>query len=886
MKKFDLKKDFPFLLGAFLIPLFLMGAIHAAIGVWPFGEKSILVLDLNGQYVYYFEALKDKIAEGGSLFYTWSRAMGGEFMGIFAYYVASPFALIPALFSEGWMTEGLMTMVLLKVGLCGATMAFYLHRTRPDDKIKAVIFSTMYALSSYAVVQAHNTMWIDALIYLPILTYALEELIKKGRFKLYVIILTLTLTANYYIGFMICIYVVIYFLYYYAAHNENNENNFYYEDFHFVRSAVRAGGYSIVSACMSAWVLMPAYYSLTFGKTTFSDPSFAPELKFDPLDMVSKFFIGSYDTVEPHGLPFVYCGTLVLLLLPMYFISKRFSARKKIAAGAVLAVFAVSFSVTTLDLVWHGFQRPNWLNYRYSFMLIFLMLVLSYKVLCELEHIKFTKLTVTAAAVILLAFIIQKLGYEHFGTEAVVGTFVCAAALLLALHAVKYGYLERGGVLILCVIIMVEMFCAGLLNTNALDADVVISTRRSYNDFMNRVTPIVETIKEGDTGFYRMEKTLHRKTNDNLALGIKGLSNSTSTLHEAQIKFLEQMGYSSHSHWSKYLGGTPASDSLLGIKYIISEAPVGEGLYELYAQDEEHKLEAYYNPYAMPIAYGVSSGIKDVQFDSFESPFTRLNTVFAAMLGRGEAVDLFVEIPIEETTTNNLSSSFVSEHIKYTIANEGDSTARVTYKITCVNNKDVYMYIPTRYQREAALSVNSYSKGTYFGNETMRIVNLGSYSKGTMLYVNLTLKEDELYVLNNAENFFYYMDDDVFKEVMTELKDSPLEVTDYSDTHIDGKITVAEGDDLLFTTIPYDEGWKVKIDGKSADLIKTADSLIAVKISQGEHTVEFEYLPGMFVLGIAVSIGGVLVFGVLWFVNSKARKKRQQIWRHSVDIKE
>ena len=320
------------------------------------------------------------------------------------------------------------------------------------------------------------------------------------------------------------------------------------------------------------------------------------------------------------------------------------------------------------------------------------------------------------------------------------------------------------------------------------------------------------------------------------------------------------------------------------VKYIISEAPVQPELYELYAEDKEHKTEAYLNPYALPIAYGVSSGIKDVRFDSFETPFTRLNTVLAAMLGRGEAVEVFKELPIEETTTHNLTSAFTSNHIKYTVESEGNGTARITYKITCTNDRNVYMYIPTEYQREVSLSVNSYSKGSYFANETMRIVDLGSYDVGTILYINLTLKEDEVYIRNNADNFFYYMDDELFKTTMTELNDSPLTVTDYSDTHISGNITVNEGDDLLFTTIPYDKGWSVKIDGESAELLKTADSLLAVKISGGEHTVEFKYLPNEFVMGISISIFGVIAFAAVCLISVKQQKKRKQIWLNSVDM--
>ena len=105
------------------------------------------------------------------------------------------------------------------------------------------------------------------------------------------------------------------------------------------------------------------------------------------------------------------------------------------------------------------------------------------------------------------------------------------------------------GALILAIVVLLEMFCGGLANMNSLDADVVISTRTSYRSFIDRVQPLVEEVQAQDSSFYRMEKTLHRKTNDNLTLGMRGLSNSTSTLNAKVIQFLNRAGLSSKSHW-------------------------------------------------------------------------------------------------------------------------------------------------------------------------------------------------------------------------------------------------------------------------------------------------------------------------------------------------
>ena len=43
---------------AFLAPCLLMYVIYFARGTFPFGNESVLVLDLNAQYVYFFSALR------------------------------------------------------------------------------------------------------------------------------------------------------------------------------------------------------------------------------------------------------------------------------------------------------------------------------------------------------------------------------------------------------------------------------------------------------------------------------------------------------------------------------------------------------------------------------------------------------------------------------------------------------------------------------------------------------------------------------------------------------------------------------------------------------------------------------------------------------------
>ena len=167
----------------FILPVIIMWIIYICMQVFPFGEESVLVLDLNGQYVYFFEELKNIIYGDGSLLYSFSRPLGGEFFGIFAYYLSSPFSFIVALFPASYMTEALLIMFLLKTGCCGLTFGVYIDATRKRNPVSTVLFSAMYALCGYAVVMQHNTMWIDNLILLPIIMLGIENLIKYGKIR-------------------------------------------------------------------------------------------------------------------------------------------------------------------------------------------------------------------------------------------------------------------------------------------------------------------------------------------------------------------------------------------------------------------------------------------------------------------------------------------------------------------------------------------------------------------------------------------------------------------------------------------------------------------------------------------------------------------------------
>ena len=923
LKNHPVVKEYSYLLLCMLIPAVLIYLIYLARGEHPFGDGSVLVLDLNGQYVWFFEALRNFVRGDAELLYSFSRQLGGEFLGIYAYYLASPLSFFVSLFPKERMLEALLGLFMIKGALCGASFGFYMHKTsKKPNKIAIVIFSISYALCSYAIIQQHNTMWIDAVMWLPLITLGIESIIKHGKFKLYVVSLAIAVFSNYYIGYMLCIYCAIYFFIYYLGNSEKFRNNPMREKFHFFRSLGRIVGYSVLALGIAAVIILAAYYSLNFGKTTFSDPSWKVEWKFDLMDFFFKLLPASYDTVRPEGLPFVYCGVLTILLVPAYFASKKYSTREKIFSGLLLLILFLSFSVNVVDLVWHGFQKPNWLNYRYSFMFSFYLCVLACRAMTDLDRtsIRFARVFDISAIILILSYGIK----ERYGeTKTYSNTFLyfslaAVVIYLFMLVIIRKSKQKQFASFALACIVIVELFLNGFWGINGLFGDVGYSPYSRYNNFLKEVRPIVETVQEKDDSFYRMEKTFYRSNNDNMALNIRGLSGSTSTLNKETIRFLNSMGYASKAHWTKFLGNTPVADSLLGIKYLITDQAIYDTYYDVFATDENGKYTAYLNPYALSIAYGVSDDLLEFELgfveetkkatddekeegqalkntlssikglvnkwlsieennatkyvDNYTNPFDRLNAIIGAMLGEEEPVAVFVPVNavVDKTEKVTVKDSYADKRIiGYMSSGTGSS---ITVKGDALpTDAEIFFYAPSLgFPREVELSLSvnggtAAKKGTFNANDTARIISLGMQKQDSTLSMKMTLKGKDLYTEKDA-NYFWYIDMEAFQDAMARLGQNQLKIEEFTEHSFEGTYTASQANEVVLTTLAYDNGWEVWVDGKQVEVTKALGALIAFRVGgeAGEtHDIRIVYNPTTINVGLIVSIISICIFILL-----------------------
>ncbi|MCM1227531.1 MAG: YfhO family protein [Clostridium sp.] len=900
---------------AFLIPVVIMYAAYAIFKIYPFGDESVLVLDLNGQYVYYFEALRDAFwGSGKSILYNWSRNLSGGFAGIIGYYLASPYTLIVLLLPRTMLLGSLLIMQLAKIGSSAVTFCYYLQKSKKLSPMHSLIFSQLYALCAYGVIQLIDPMWLDALVLLPLIVLGIEYLIDDGRKLNFIIPLAIMMVANFYIGYMVCIFTALYFFYYviFGCKNAGRKNRLYEIWQAFVRIGVSAAA---ALAC-AAFMILPVYNALALGKFDFSDPSFKYATQFNPLDFLAQLMVAQYDSVNVQGLPEIYCGLLTLVLVPLFFLNKQINTLKRVGYAVLAFVLFGCMCIRPIDMVWHGFQMPNWLPFRYSFTFSFVLLCMAAETVKNFKGVKLPAICGTLGGIVLFLLVtlsrVAEGKVEHIAKRDI---WICIAfaavySLIVFICTKKEKLFPIIAPIALVVLSSGELIYNCVDTLKAEDKELSYSTRSSWYNFIDTGKELTEQLYEYDDGFYRADKTesYRRTVNDNVAFGLRGISHSSSVMNARTINFLAAMGYYTGGFESDYGGSNPLADSVLGIKYSIDKnykENVGTEDYKRYTdpaynkvfsyeyKDEEDKdciADVYENPYALSIGFMADETIKNVNEFGTDNIFKSQNILLSTLCGDTD-IDLDAEVfrsfteyfKSIDVDKNNFILNSVSEtpygenQTQYT-AGEGDPTVDMIFNAPSDN--PIYIFFKTDNQKKVNLWINTEKDengnftsefdfiNTYFEDHHYCTMCLGSFEPGTEIDLRMTVANEYTIV---RDFFFYELDEDLLAESINQLKQNQWEITKASGRSLEGTIT-AESGQMMMTSIPYEPGWTVRVDGKKTEPVEIAKALIGVNLEPGEHTVKMTYTPPGLTAGIVLLIAGIGFIVVLYKYDKKNNK--------------
>lgn len=809
------------ILAAFFVPLLIVIIVCIDHGVYPFGDRCILHVDMYHQYCPFFTELMDKLKTGGSPFYSWSIGLGSDFVSLYAYYLASPLNLLLLLCPRGAVIEFMTLLVILKIALSGVTFGYYLKQHFRIDHLAISIWGTAYALSGFMAAYAWNIMWLDCVVLAPLIILGLERLIKEGRPMLYYVTLALSIWCNYYISIMICIFLVLWFLFYWCQNRKNG-----------IMSWVRFAVYSLLAGGTGAVLMLPTAIVLGYSSTEGVSFPKSVEWYFGMMQELARHAVLTDSYTGAEHWPNLYCGVFVLVFVVLFFFNRRISWKKKLGYGMLVALFVLSFANNYLDFIWHGLRFPTSLPGRQSFLYVFVLLVISYEAFLHIKSSRLWHVALAAASNVAFWVVAYRVTDEEMiSADAFLATAIFAGSylVLVALYLAGTDKIRQWMLWVGCFAMLAEL----TLNFDVTGLDT--TTRSTYvenlNDYRQVLSVVEEQMEEEGDLFYRTEE-LERKTKNDAALsGYYSLTQFSSLMNLNVSHFYQDVGMEGGKNFYCANGATPLLASMLSLRYVIADNDMEENpLRRLVTSSGETWL--YENTHVLPLGFMMSEEVVEAwNYDNVGD--IHAQNELAELLGATEQM----LVPTASISVNG-ESSFTAE---------ADGFYYATYEKTSVDN----LTEETSDGRERSFTKVSHGY----------TLDLGYCEAGTE--VKITNDDHERVVMT-----VYRLNQSAFETAFDTLNAQTMELTAFSDTRIEGKVSVTEAGRMIFS-IAKEEGWSLYVDGSKVEPECFGGAFISVHLEEGEHEILLAYETPGIRLGAAISAGCVTIFLLLMLYRKK-----------------
>ena len=871
----------------FAIPCLGMLMIMLISHYAPFGKYSMLYSDMYHQYYPFFVAFRNAIRSGNGLLYTWSVGMGMDYLGLIAYYLASPLNLVSVLLPEGWLLGYFSLLVPIKLGLAGLFFALFLKDIFRRNDVSIAVFGGLYGLCAWALGYQWNVMWLDTFALLPLVVLGEVKLLRDNKVILYTVSLFFSVFTNYYIGLFTCFFVFFLFFIYEICRWGGWKK--------FFCDLLRIGLFSAIALGLTAILTVPALFAL--GTTQSSVNKFPTSFRLniakentimgllDAMRQVAGNMGGSIEPSFKEGLPNLYCGIISVFLMFLYLLARRVRLRDKVCAVFLLVFFNLSFIVRQLDYIWHGFHFTNMIPYRFSFLYSFVVLYMAYRawtlrkdfstkqilaagvlaagvLACSNQLTETIELTLFGRdwdfplyfvynLVFLVLYLLAMLSGNV--TEPIPEEAEREQAARIRLENVRQRRRSRGLVLAVAwVELIANLICFGLYFPGTGVSD--------YPRGTDKTASVIRYMKEReeDNLFYRAETAHSQTLNDGALNGYNGVSAFTSSANVKTTLFMQALGYGAKNTYNRYLfeESSPVANLFLNLKYMIErDGKDRESTYftEINRFGNTALLE---NTAYLPLGFLTESALGELAFTTSGNAFSFQNDLFSAATGvdgdvwhklEGESLSILPgDVQISEENDTG--------YCRY----ETTDKSEVIYNFTADREGFACIHLDLPKRNDFYVSVN----GLELYKEKISLPQMLAVSDvqaGDVIDVRIICPAGESGTMTVGAAI---LNPERFREGYEVLNASTLELTKFKSTRVEGTIE-CDRDGLLYTSIPQNGNWQAAVDGHPVETAVVGECMLALPLSAGSHSIRLTYHNAAFSLGWKLSLACAAVFAVL-----------------------
>lgn len=896
------------LAAAFLVPFLLLLLLAALLHLAPFGVNTLVCADARNQYISYYAFYQDLFHGSGDWLYSCEKVLGGSTAGLFAYYLMSPFNLLLLLFPGERLPLAINCLIALKLCACGLTMALYLEsrgRLRPT----ALLFTTAYAFCGYNLAYGWCSMWLDAVVLLPLIARGIDSLLAEDRPLLYLFSLGTAIVACFYTGYMLCLFAVLYGVYRLAAEQPVGKALLWKRIGRFVLASLGAGA-------LSAVVLLPGVLALG-GGVEVAPLGFVREYSYPAaryvmehllpgrsgafydahvLPTLALLMLGGllaaagllwclYSPRCPHGGKVLAVLAAAALFLLWFFTAERHVQRYEMDLAANLLPGKLLFGVTRFWEIYNGsanvyvgqlvlllalssfFNRAIPARERKANLL--LLAVLTVSLLCYLPNLVWHGFEQNNCfnyrySFVVCFFLILLAERSFASREGIPALGILLPALLLVVFFYATWRLQPYFVeqplylptllwLLLSAALLlyrrrgaIALLTAVQLTALCFTAGMSFRNQAAYGEATDRFAPHDRQLRGQFTALAERDGDFYRVRKDRMEYN----QNDPMLLHYRGILHFSSAEKTRVLAFLKAIGIHTSEEYWANAEDGASRAAdallaVRYFRGEGFADYEPLDNGFCRNPYALPLAFAAPLSALDVPALD-ASPCDNMNRLFAALAP--EAGPVFSALATE-------------------CSPERDGS--LTLRCRPESGEPLYLYLWDQDTRSVTLPD---------GTELTRLyapaaLYLGSFAPGQSVSIRLR-GENTLTPPEGA--LFYQESSTALAKAKAALTASPCTSWMERESRPGCQVEMRGEDRVLIFNLPTEDGWSVRVDGAPAEMREALGLFLAVELPEGMHRVELRFVPPGLIPGAVLSASALLL-SLLWALLRRKGKESSPI---------
>lgn len=802
-------------------------------GVFEFGSDT----DWINQHTVIPEYFRQLFYSTGNLIPNFALNYGGgqnifnlSYYGLFSPLIL-PSYLLPFVSMKAYMT----IVDFIVVVISGILFYRWLLNNKYNDTL-SLVTSLVFVLSETLIFQMHrHIMFVNYMPFLIMGLMGVDRLFNDNKKGLLIIGIFLMIMTSYYYSVCGILVIGVYYLYKYFSNNKEKNIKLFFKDL------VKFILYIIIPILMAGILFLPTAYTLLSGRGS-SESSiklitlFIPRLKFH------KIFCGTY-TIGLSMLGFI-------SLLYLFYTKKK----NNIILGSILSI--ILFIPLFMFILNGGLYLRE--KCFIPFAPLFGMLIAYFINDVTKNKVDIKKFCIYISIVCVILY--------YFNQKQSCYLYLIGIIGVLLLYN-KYKKKE---------IIYIPMVLCSLGICIATNMDEEYVSKDMYNEiFDNDISKSINNILDNDKEYYRSNNLSTPTKNINMIYGDRYYTTNmySSTYNYEFLEFVRNTFKNNRLEYNYFM--IPSSNNILfntytGVKYLYSDYEPGLG-YESIGNN------MYVNKSVFPILYARNNVLSYDEFNNYDYPYT-LELLMNNVLVKGKSNNSNIN-----TLTKKIDLDYdiiSSDGISYEVGDNG-------YVLKVKDKGNIKVKLKEKLENKI-LFINLYGlkeNSCKYDNITVKINNNKNlltckgwpYSNKNNTF-RFTINDKVIEELNIEliEGTYYITDIDSYVldyDWVDNIKDSfdIFNITTFKDNVIEGNIDVTKEDAYFVTSIPYDNGFTIKMDGKVIDYEEVNKGFVGFPIDKGKHEISIVYRAPWLKEGIIVSGLGFMLFGIVIII--EYRKK-------------